>query len=131
MSEEVGAVFVLIAQPAFVAAEGHLDPVALALGDAVGRRVFVADLERGALIPEWAGDHIGHTVPVDVAKTRTLGPELVAQFLLCKRMKTRRGGPGMQRSAPRRKQSCGSGDQQKSDGVRSEAEVHTILVAAD
>ena len=82
MSEEIGAVFVLIAQPAFVAAEGHLGPVALALGDAVGRRVFVAHFERGAFIPERAGDHIGHTVPIDVPKRRTLGPEFIAQFLL-------------------------------------------------
>jgi hypothetical protein len=37
----------------------------------------------------------------------------------------------MQIGAPRRKQACGSGGQQEADGVRREAEVHEVLVAAD
>ena len=100
MSEEIGTVFVLIAQPAFVTAEGHLGPVSLALGNVVGRSVFVAHLEGGAFIPEWAGDHIGHTVPVNIPKTCALRPKLIAQFLFEKRVKPRRRGLGMQVGAP-------------------------------
>ena len=91
----------------------------------------MAHLEGGAFIPEWARNHIGHTVPVDIPKTRALRPKLIAQFLFEKRMKPRRRGLGMPIGAPRRKQPYGSGDQQETDGVRRDSEVHEALVAAD
>ena len=117
MREEVGTVFVLVAQSALVATEGHIHPVALALGNLVRRCVLVTHLEGRALIPERTRDHVGHTIPVDVRKTGSLGPELIAQFLFVERMKPGSRSPGEQVGAPGRQQSGSSG----SSGSHQEA----------
>ena len=130
MREEVGTVFILVAQSALVATEGHIHPVALALGNLVRRCVLVTHLEGRALIPERTRDHVGHTIPVDVRKTGTLGPELIAQFLFVERMKPRSGSPWEKVGAPSRQQTSSSGGHEEMNRGGGKSAVHGVLVAA-